>query len=169
MRKLSDLVASAGALLALATLAGCLPPPAPRPLYAEVQTPAVTVTRTSLVLNQAIFFEFDQDRILPISYPILDELSRTLRAHPQILKVRIEGHTDNMGRPTYNLNLSQRRAEAVQRYLERKGGGDRARFVAIGFGQEQPIADNGSEEGRARNRRVTFIIEKWAGPRHAER
>lgn len=127
------------------------------------------MTRTSLVLNQAIFFEFDQDRILPISYPILDELSRTLRAHPQILKVRIEGHTDSMGRPTYNLNLSQRRAEAVQRYLERKGAGERGRFVAVGFGQEQPIADNSNEEGRARNRRVTFIIEKWAGPRHAER
>ena len=146
--------------------AGCLPPAAPQPLYEEatpVPPPQVTVTGTRLVLNQAIFFEFDQDRILPVSYPILDELAFTLRAHPRIQHVRIEGHTDNVGRPSYNLNLSFRRAQAVMQYLVRRGVRD-DRLHSAGFGQEQPVADNDTETGRARNRRVSFVIEQWQPP-----
>lgn len=154
--------------LGLAGLAGCLPPAAPRPLYSELPKPAVEVTATSLVLNQAIFFEFDQDKILPISFAILDEVARTLRQHPELSRVRVEGHTDNVGTPAYNLSLSQRRALAVQQYLLKKGVTE-GRVSSVGFGQSQPIADNESEDGRAQNRRVTFVIERRSPLRQAQR
>lgn len=159
--------------LALSLLCGCLPPPAPRPLFGEppppppqqqAAAPRVVVTDTHLVLNQAIFFEFDQARILPVSYPILDEVARALKEHPTIARVRIEGHTDNRGTPSYNLNLSQRRADAVVQYLVHKGV-EHPRLQSVGFGLSQPIAGNGTEEGRAQNRRVGFVIEEWREPR----
>ena len=156
------------ALLLSIGLAGCLPPAAPRPLYADLPKPMVEVTETSLVLNQAIFFEFDQDRILSVSFPILDEVARALREHPELSRVRIEGHTDNVGTPAYNLSLSQRRAQAVQQYLHKKGVKE-GRVSSVGFGQSQPIADNEVEEGRAQNRRVTFVIERRSGLRQAQR
>ncbi|MCS6915327.1 MAG: OmpA family protein [Myxococcota bacterium] len=154
--------------LILACLAGCLPPAAPRPWYAELPPPRVEITPTNLVLNQAIFFEFDKDRILPVSFPILDEVARTMKEHPEIARVRIEGHTDNIGTPAYNFALSQRRAQAVRQYLLRRGVPE-SRLVAVGFGAQQPVADNDSEEGRAQNRRVTFIIERRLPVRQAQR
>jgi outer membrane protein OmpA-like peptidoglycan-associated protein len=149
----------------------CLPPLAPQPLYADLQKPRVLVTQTHIVLNQAIFFEFDRDRILPVSYPILDELAHTLRDNPAIARVRIEGHTDNVGAATYNLDLSRRRARAVLLYLLGHGLSP-GRLLSVGFGQSQPIARNDTEDGRAQNRRVTFVIEEWQhrpGPRQAQR
>ncbi|HQB46676.1 MAG TPA: OmpA family protein, partial [Polyangiaceae bacterium] len=80
--------------------------------------------------------------------------------HPEILKVEVQGHTDNTGAPGYNKGLSQRRADAVVAALVKRGI-DRARLVGKGYGQEQPIADNGTDEGRQKNRRVQFqIIER---------
>jgi outer membrane protein OmpA-like peptidoglycan-associated protein len=153
-----------GYALLLALSGGCLPPVQPSPLYPTTPAPAqppplVEVTQTHLVLSQAIFFEFDRDRILPVSYPILDEVARALQAHPELVRVRIEGHTDNRGTPSYNLNLSQRRAQAVLAYLQKKGVAE-GRLLSVGLGQGQPIADNASEEGRAQNRRVVFVIEE---------
>src|SRR5262245_36553328 len=121
MKNLSRTILLSLGLVGTAGLGGCLPPAAPRALYSELPRPAVEVTATSLVLNQAIFFEFDKDQIAPVSFPILDEVSRVLRAHPELMRVRIEGHTDNKGTPSYNLSLSQRRAQAVQQYLYKKG------------------------------------------------
>jgi outer membrane protein OmpA-like peptidoglycan-associated protein len=70
----------------------------------------------------------------------------------------VEGHTDSQGSKSYNMDLSQRRADAVRRYLiQRDYQGDRIK--ARGLGEGQPVADNGSAEGRANNRRVEIIIE----------
>jgi len=80
-----------------------------------------------------------------------------MKVHPEIPHVRIEGHTDNTGDPAYNIDLSQRRAEAVVQYLKEHGIGEE-RISGRGFGAEQPIEDNGTEEGRAANRRVAFTI-----------
>lgn len=72
--------------------------------------------------------------------------------------IRIEGHTDSSGNPKANLALSQRRADAVRDALIAAGVPAR-RITAVGLGESQPVADNGTEEGRARNRRVDVILE----------
>jgi OOP family OmpA-OmpF porin len=80
------------------------------------------------------------------------KVSKFMKQYPTI-KVRIEGFTDNVGAPADNQKLSERRAEAVKEQLI-KDGVNPDRLSAIGFGQSNPVADNASEEGRAKNRRV---------------
>jgi len=74
--------------------------------------------------------------------------------------VQVDGHTDNVGNPESNRKLSQGRAEAVIKYLAQKKGVDSRRLSAKGWGDSQPIADNKTEKGRARNRRVDFTVAK---------
>jgi outer membrane protein OmpA-like peptidoglycan-associated protein len=104
-----------------------------------------------------IEFEFDRSKLLPVSFPILDEVVKLLAANPTIREMRIEGHTDNQGTPEYNQKLSDDRADSVMRYLVEKGIA-RERLVARGFGLTRPRASNDTEEGRAQNRRVEFHI-----------
>lgn len=91
---------------------------------------------------------------------------KTMKYIAQILKgspgfhVQVDGHTDNVGNPESNRKLSQARAEAVVKYLVDKKGVDAKRLSAKGFGDTQPIADNKTEKGRARNRRVDFTVTK---------
>jgi outer membrane protein OmpA-like peptidoglycan-associated protein len=80
-----------------------------------------------------------------------------LLSHPELQKLRIEGHTNDQGDAAYNLDLSQRRAEAVVKYLVGRSVA-RERLEPRGFGQTRPIAGNDTREGRAKNRRVEFII-----------
>ena len=72
--------------------------------------------------------------------------------------VQVEGYTDSRGKDEHNLDLSQRRAEAVRRYLVSRGYPD-DKIQAKGLGKERPVADNGNAEGRANNRRVEIVIE----------
>ena len=72
--------------------------------------------------------------------------------------VQVDGHTDNVGKPESNKKLSQERAEAVVKYLVEKKGVDSKRLSAKGWGDTQPIADNKTEKGRAKNRRVDFTV-----------
>lgn len=74
--------------------------------------------------------------------------------------VQVDGHTDNVGKPEANLKLSQERAEAVVKYLVDKKGVDAKRLSAKGFGDAQPIADNKTKKGQAKNRRVDFTVTK---------
>ncbi len=117
----------------------------------------VCVTEHKVVITDKIYFATGKAKILPKSYSLLDEIAKVLIAHPEILKVEIQGHTDSRGSARYNKRLSQRRARAVRKYLIRKGV-DRHRLVARGYGEERPIAPNDTEEGRAKNRRVEFVI-----------
>ena len=71
--------------------------------------------------------------------------------------VEIQGHTDNNGTPESNKTLSQERANAVKRYLS-AGGVAEVRMTAVGYGQEMPLADNKTEAGKAKNRRVDFKL-----------
>jgi OOP family OmpA-OmpF porin len=105
---------------------------------------------------QGIYFEFNSATIRKKSAPTLDEAARIFREFPDI-RVEISGHTDNVGKAEYNTDLSKRRTEAVKQYLIDKGveGG---RIVTRGAGPEEPIADNGTEVGRAKNRRIEFKI-----------
>ena len=74
--------------------------------------------------------------------------------------VQVDGHTDNVGNPETNRKLSQDRAEAVVKYLVEKKGVDAARLSAKGFGDSQPIGDNKTKAGQAKNRRVDFTVTK---------
>jgi len=104
------------------------------------------------VTLHGVTFDFDKATLQPGADKVLDEVVTLLRDNPE-LRVEIEGHTDNIGSRDYNLDLSQRRAETVRRYLAQHGvAADR--MTAQGYGFDRPVASNESAEGRARNRRV---------------
>jgi outer membrane protein OmpA-like peptidoglycan-associated protein len=109
-----------------------------------------------------IEFEFDKSTILPVSYPILDEMVSLLVANPTIKKMSIEGHTDNQGTAEYNQRLSDDRAHSVMQYLIKKGI-DAGRLEAKGFGLTRPRASNDTDAGRQQNRRVEFHITEQIG------
>ncbi len=75
------------------------------------------------------------------------------------LKITVCGHTDSVGTSTYNAQLSLKRAESVKQYVATKGGVDAARIGVKGFGSSQPAATNVTEEGRQKNRRITFVVD----------
>jgi OmpA-OmpF porin, OOP family len=109
-------------------------------------------------------FATGKSTILQQSYPILEEVARLLKVNPEIKLLSIEGHTDNRGSNELNEKLSADRAKAVLDYLVKKGGIDEARLASAGFGPQRPLADNATEDGRQRNRRVEFIIKERSGP-----
>ncbi|MFT3763767.1 MAG: OmpA family protein [Pseudoxanthomonas sp.] len=100
-------------------------------------------------------FAVDKADILPESQPQIEQVLALLRAHPQ-LALSVEGHTDNTGGVDHNRRLSEARAQSVMAALVGQGI-DATRLSAAGFGQDSPIADNGNEEGRAKNRRVELV------------
>lgn len=102
-----------------------------------------------------IHFDTNQATIKPESKPIVDQIAALLQDNPS-LKVSIEGHTDNTGTPQSNKTLSQKRAEAVVSAMVQHSI-DANRLSAVGWGQEKPVADNRTEEGRAKNRRVEVV------------
>ncbi len=89
----------------------------------------------------------------------LDKAARILTDQYPQLKLEIAGHTDNTGKPDMNMKLSQKRADAVKAYLVKKKI-DESRMTSVGFGQDQPIADNATKEGKAKNRRVEFKVSQ---------
>ncbi len=99
-----------------------------------------------------IFFEFDSDKLKVASLAQLDELVVILKKYENANLV-IEGHADSRGKDDYNLTLSQKRTESVKAYLMSKGIME-SRLTAIGYGETRPIADNNTDAGRAKNRRV---------------
>ena len=104
-----------------------------------------------------VFFSLGSDKLTTDSYSALDELVDVLQKNAS-LRLIIDGYTDSTGGQKINLVLSQKRADAVKKYLVDKGV-DTARIKSVGHGQESPVADNTTEEGRARNRRVEIYME----------
>ena len=100
-----------------------------------------------------ILFDTNKAAIKPASKPVLDEIGQLLRGQPG-LKLEISGHTDNTGAAARNASLSKKRADAVVKALVSGYGIDASRLQAAGYGDSKPIADNGTPEGRAKNRRV---------------
>lgn len=111
----------------------------------------------TVTLLQPVEFARGNATIKPVSFPMLGEVATLMKARPTI-KISIQGHTDNIGSVDFNKKLSADRAEAVLKYLVSQGI-EANRLSSAGFGPEKPIADNNSEEGRAHNRRVDFVIE----------
>lgn len=120
----------------------------------------VRVTDKEIVILQQVLFDTAKATIKPESDELIDEVANVLKEHPEILKIRVEGHTDSRGSKAFNTRLSQNRADSVVKALVSRGI-DENRLEPKGFGPDVPIADNGTDEGRQRNRRVQFtIIEK---------
>ncbi|HUH73067.1 MAG TPA: OmpA family protein [Chitinophagales bacterium] len=109
----------------------------------------------SLILKN-VLFKTDSYELESVSFPELQKLIELLKKDLQI-KAVIQGHTDNVGKPAYNLELSQKRAQAVVEYLV-KNGIALNRLSAKGFGESQPISTNDTKEGRQLNRRTEFVI-----------
>ena len=138
--------------------------PAPPPVVVKEPDPTpppppVEVKADKIELNEKVNFEFAKAELLPASKTLLDQVVKILEEHPEIEKVRIEGHTDNEASDGYNMKLSNNRAKAVRAYLISKGINGK-RMEAKGFGEEKPVADNGTPEGREQNRRVEIHIVK---------
>jgi outer membrane protein OmpA-like peptidoglycan-associated protein len=99
-----------------------------------------------------VLFDFNKSTLQPASDPVLQEIANMLSKDPT-LKVEVQGHTDNVGADDYNQTLSEARARAVMDWLT-KHSISANRLSAKGYGKTKPLADNGSDEGRAKNRRV---------------
>jgi OOP family OmpA-OmpF porin len=125
-----------------------VPPPTQEEVV-ELQT-----NLDELIEGKVVEFGVDSDVITPRGQDLLDEILDALQQVPNV-PVQISGHTDDNGTDEHNLDLSRRRAEAVLDYLVAHGE-DPERFVVIGYGESRPVADNGTPEGEARNRRIEF-------------
>jgi len=117
----------------------------------------VVITRTRLEILDKVYFKRAKAKIQRRSNRLLNNVAAVLAAHPEIKKIRVEGHTDNEGDDAANKALSQNRAQAVVDYLIKRGIAS-SRLEAAGFGEENPIESNDTKEGRASNRRVEFNI-----------
>jgi outer membrane protein OmpA-like peptidoglycan-associated protein len=116
------------------------------------------ITPGLAAIAMTVQFAFDSAEILPESKSNLDSLGTALRS-PELstYQIRIEGHTDSIGRPEYNQHLSSRRAESVKQYLVQQGGVTPERLAIVGRGEDENIADNKTSTGRQKNRRVEFV------------
>jgi OOP family OmpA-OmpF porin len=123
--------------------------------------PAVVALQLTGLLSGAVLFEEGEAVLTDNAESLLDSAIDILRNNEAAALV-VEGHTDNQGDPAANRVLSQQQAEAVVDYLI-SGGIEAARLSAIGFGDERPLASNATEEGRAQNRRIVFVIREGDG------
>jgi OOP family OmpA-OmpF porin len=123
-----------------------LPPPA-----AKVDAPV------RMVLPGHVLFGSDQSALSPAGRAEVDKLAALLKADPSRTAV-IEGYTDSQGGQVLNFRLSSARAQAVRDDLVARGGIARSRLQAIGYADLRPVADNATDEGRARNRRVEVLL-----------
>nr|WP_276572746.1 OmpA family protein [Nannocystis pusilla] len=114
------------------------------------------VTKFTGVIK-GIFFDVDKDSIKKSSKSTLDNAVKVLKDFPSV-KVEISGHTDSSGDRDHNVDLSKRRADAVKKYLVDKGI-DSARITTRGAGPDEPIADNNTKDGKAKNRRIEFKLQ----------
>lgn len=114
------------------------------------------VVKKVAVAAKAIYYMSGKDIIQKVSYPKLDVVVKVLKADTA-LQISIEGHTDNKGNAAFNQKLSAKRAEAVKKYLIKKGVAE-SRIAAQGFGDSKPIATNVTPAGRAKNRRVELHL-----------
>jgi len=134
---------------------------APAPPPCEPPAPGQPISLEGCKLGDTIVlhgvnFEFNKDTLTSNAKTILDGVAAALKARPDI-KVEVDGYTDGKGSYAYNLKLSDRRAHSVMRYLAGHGiAGDR--MTSKGFGKDNPIADNTTDEGREINRRVELKV-----------
>jgi OmpA-OmpF porin, OOP family len=104
---------------------------------------------------KGVNFEYDSAQLTPGAMTVLDGVAENLIAYPQKNDIEVRGHTSSEGSNKYNMRLSQKRSQSVADYLSMKGVTNR--LTAHGYGEDMPIADNSTEEGRSQNRRVELV------------
>jgi OOP family OmpA-OmpF porin len=140
------------------------PPPAPAPAAAPAPAPApaapapapAPAAATKVTYAADAFFDFDKSVLKPEGKAKLDDLVSKVKGINLEVIIAV-GHTDSVGKAAYNQKLSVRRAEAVKAYLVSKGI-EKNRVYTEGKGEKQPVADNKTAEGRAKNRRVEIEV-----------
>lgn len=142
------------------------PPPDPPP---KVEAEPEPQAGEQIVLPDQIEFEFDQARIkqTPKTLETLEKLADLMKKHTHVTKLRIEGHTDNVGRARHNEKLSKARADAVAKWLAQHDVEEK-RLVTVGFGAKRPLKPNDSQVNRAQNRRTEYYVEELDGKKVAD-
>lgn len=128
----------------------------PKAKKAKAAAPPLPVEKPTFVL-EGIVFDFNRATIRSSSETTLQEAGSLMQRF-LAMKVRIEGHTDSVGGDAYNQSLSERRANSVKEYLVTNSGVDPSRIDTVGYGEAKPIGDNETEDGRAQNRRISFVV-----------
>jgi len=135
------------------------------PINGEARAPRLSkralkaqLKNKQIIISEKVQFEVNQAVIKPESFPLLNDVATVIKENPQLLRVNIEGHASSDGDPASNLSLSDRRAKAVMDYLMRQGI-EPQRLYGEGFGDKRPLADNNTQDGREKNRRVEFHTE----------
>jgi outer membrane protein OmpA-like peptidoglycan-associated protein len=140
-----------------AKLSGCPAPP-----------PKATLQEAQIAISEQVRFETGTALIRDDSASLLQQVAELLQQHREIESCEVGGHTDDTGTAELNRELSEARARAVMAWLVARGV-DPRRLTARGYGSSRPIADNTTDEGRTRNRRVEFLITRRAAPGSQER
>ncbi len=151
------------------------PPPPPAPVVPAPVPVVKPVPKMVMVKNVNMEgnrvkipgeLEFDVDKATlkttPQSLEILSTLTEFMKQNAQVTKLRVEGHTDNTGKPEHNQVLAQERADAVVKYLSEKGV-EKSRLVGIGYGAAKPLVDNDTPDHKAMNRRTEFHVAEIDG------
>jgi OmpA-OmpF porin, OOP family len=139
--------------------------PAPAPAPAADPNAKPVLKKDRLEIPGQIVFESGSAVLKPESDAALTQLQTYLNETPRVTKLRIEGHTDNVGQPQANETLSGQRALAIKAALVAKGIA-KERLLAVGFGQTKPVADNTTEDGKAKNRRTEFHVAELGGKKY---
>jgi outer membrane protein OmpA-like peptidoglycan-associated protein len=113
---------------------------------------------TVTITDDKVRFPFGEAQVSSDAASALDGLISKVKSYGKALYIEVEGHTDNVGDEQFNLMLSEDRALAVRNYLNQNGGIPLHAMNTIAFGEEKPIADNSSKDGRAQNRRVVIRV-----------
>ena len=129
----------------------------PAPIVEAKAPPRVEVRDNKIEIHEKIQFDFDKATIKPASFDLMNEIASVITKNPQIKRLRIEGHASAEGDAKHNKTLSDERSKAVMKYLTDHGISSKE-LVAAGYGSDRPIADNTTEDGREKNRRVEFVI-----------
>ncbi len=140
--------------------AAAAPPP---PVQEIKKAPEAAAPMEQKILEKGratLDVEFDTGKAIvkPAYYKEIEGVADVLKKYPD-LKIVVEGHTDNVGGEKYNINLSQKRAEAIKTVMVKKFNIEASRITAKGFGYSNPLADNSTKEGRQQNRRVEAAVE----------
>lgn len=139
--------------------------PAYPPCPPEVPQPADALAWVSgchILIREKILFDLEKSTIKQQSFSVIDAVGDVLVRNPD-LRVEIEGHLGDPRREAYGRKLSDDRARSVMKYLIAKKGVPASQLSAKGFENDKPIADWRTDEGRAKNRRIEFVILGWGG------
>ncbi len=129
----------------------------PKPKVEKSKAKSCQDSFKKLLKGHKILFKYNKSIVRKSSYPLLNQVAKVAKSCPNS-KIIIEGHTDNIGDKKYNRKLSYARANAVKRYLMKKGIAN-SRLKAVGFGELRPIASNKTKRGREKNRRIELKVK----------